>query len=92
MKSNLFLVHCYTDNKSLADTINSISLTEKCLKADMCIIKEMIEKQEVTIVLWFDSSSQLAACITKVGTSSEKFLHVLKGKDKIINFKKVYVQ
>ena len=56
MKSDLFLVHCYTD-KSLADTINSISLTEKCLKVDMCIIKEMIEKQEVTIVLWFDSSS-----------------------------------
>ena len=45
----------------------------------------MIEKQEVKSVLWCDSSSILADCLTKIGASSEKLLHVLKGEDKLIN-------
>ena len=81
MKSGLFQVYCYTDNKSLVDTINSTkTLTEKRLKADVCIIREMTEKQEVKSVSWRDSSSQLTDCLTKVVASSEKRLHVfLKG-------------
>ena len=77
MKSDLFPVYCYTNNKSLVDTINSTkTLTEKRLKVDVC--REMIEKQEVKIVSWCDSSSQLADCLKKV-------LHVLKGEGKLIN-------
>ena len=81
MKSGLFQVYCYTDNKSLVDTINSTkALTEKRLKADVCIIREMTEKQEVKSVSRRDSSSQLTDCLTKVGASSEKRLHAfLKG-------------
>ena len=45
----------------------------------------MIEKQEVKSVSWCDSSSQLVNCLTKVGASSEKLLHALKGEDKLIN-------
>ena len=45
----------------------------------------MIEKQKVKSDLWCDSSSQLADCLTKVGTSSEKLLHVLKEEDRLIN-------
>ena len=48
MKSDLFPVYCSTDNKSLVCTINSTkTLTEKGLKVDVCIVREMIEKQEV---------------------------------------------
>ena len=85
MKSYLFPVYCYIDNKSLVDTINSTkTLTEKRLKVDVCITGEMIEKQEVKSVSWCDSSSQLADCLTKVGDSSEKLLHVLNGEVKLI--------
>ena len=85
MKSDLFPVYCYTDNKSLDDTINSTkTLTEKRLKVDMCIIREIIEKQQVKSVSWCDISSQLTDCLTKVGASSEKLLHVLKGEGKLI--------
>ena len=55
------------------------------MKVDVCIIREMIEKQEVKSVSQCDSSSQLADCLTKVGASSEKLLHVLKGESKLIN-------
>ena len=55
---DIFLVHCYTDNKSLAETVNSTkTLTEKQLKVDICIIREMIEKQEVKQISWCDSNS-----------------------------------
>ena len=85
MKSDLFPVYCYIDNKSLVDTINSTkTLTEKRLKVEVCIIREMIEKQEVKSVSWCDSNSQLADCLTKVGDSSEKLLHVLNGEVKLI--------
>ena len=48
MKSDLFPVYCSTHNKSLVCTINSTkTLIEKCLKVDVCIAREMIEKQEV---------------------------------------------
>ena len=41
MRSGLFPVYCYTNNKSLVDTINSTkTLQEKCLKVDVCIIME----------------------------------------------------
>ena len=85
MKSR-FISSLLLDNKSLVDTINSAkSLREKRLKVDVCIIREMIEKQKVKSDLWCDSSLQLADCLTKVGTSSEKLLHVLKGEDRLIN-------
>ena len=81
MKSDLFPVYCYTNNKSLVDTINSTkTLTEKRPKVDMCIIREMIEKQEVKGVSWCGSSSQLTDCLTNVSASSGKLLHVLKGE------------
>ena len=87
MKSDLFPVYCYTNNKSLVDTNNSTkTLTEKRLKVDVCIIREMIEKQEVKSVSWCGSSSQLTDCLTKVSASSGKLLHVLKGET---NLKKI---
>ena len=66
MKSDLFPVYCYTNNKSLVDTNNSTkTLTEKRPKVDLCIIREMIEKQEVESVSWCGSSSQLTDCLNK---------------------------
>ena len=75
---------CYTDHKSLVQMVNSTkTLTEKQLKVDICIIREMIEKHEVKQISWCDSSSQLADCLTKAGASCEKLLRVLQGNAKL---------
>ena len=84
MHPDIFLIYCYTDNKSLVETINSTkTLTEKRLKVDICIIREMIEKHEVKQISRCDSSSQLANCLTKAGALCEKLLHVLQGSAKL---------
>ena len=78
MHHDLFLIDCYTDNKSLVDTINSTkTITEKRLEVDVCIIREMGEKNKVQSVSWCGSHSQLAGCLTIASASSEKRLHVL---------------
>ena len=75
MHPDIFLNYCYTDNKSLVETVNSTkTLTKKQLKVDICIIWEIIEKHEVKQTSWCDSSSQLADSLTKAVTSCEKFL------------------
>ena len=92
MKPNLLPVYCDSENKSLVDAINSAKMfTEKPLKIDVYLIREMTEKQEVKSVSWCDSSSQLGDCLTKVGAWSKKLLHVFEGEDKLISKKKVCV-
>ena len=82
---NIIPICSYTDNKSLADTINSNkTLTEKRLQVDICIIREMIEKREVKQITWCDSRSQLADCLTKVGASCNKLLHVIQGDRELL--------
>ena len=75
----------YTDYKSLNDTINSTkTLPEKQLQKNICIIRETIEKQEVKQITWCDSRSQLADCLTKVGASCNKLIHVIQGDGKLL--------
>ena len=75
---------CYTDYKFLVQMVNSTkTLTEKQLKVDICIIREIIKKREVKQMSWSDSSSPLADCLTKAGASCEKLLRVLQGNAKL---------
>ena len=68
MHLDIFPIYCYTDNKSLVETVNSTKfLTEKRLKVDICIIRELIEKHEVKQISWCDCSPLLAHCLTKPG-------------------------
>ena len=58
MHPDIFPIYCYADNKSLVETVNSTkTLTEKQLKVDICIIREVIEKQEVKQISWCDNNS-----------------------------------
>ena len=84
MHPDIFPIYCYTDKKSFVVTVNSTkTLTEKQLKVNICMIREMIEKHEVKQISWCDSSSQLADCLTKAGASCEKLLRVLQGNAKL---------
>ena len=49
--SGLFPIHCYTYNKLLLVSLHSTkTLKEKRLKVDVCIIRKMLEKKEISSV------------------------------------------
>ena len=65
VKTRLFPIHCYTDSKSLLESVHSTkTLKEKRLKVDVCVIREMLEKKNESIN-WYPSNRQLADCLTK---------------------------
>ena len=86
---NIILICCYTDNKSRVNTINSNkTLTGKrYLQVDICIIREIIDKREVNQIAWCDSRSRLTGCLTKVGVSRNKLMHIIEGDGKLLQYK-----
>ena len=77
--SKTFPIHCFTDNKSLLDSVHSTkTLKEKRLKVDVCIIREMLEKNEISLINWCTSQKQLADCLTKATSSPTKLINILK--------------
>ena len=86
---NIILICCYNDNKSRVNTINSNkTLTEKrYLQVDICIIREIIDKREVKQIAWCDSRSQLTGCLTKVGVSRNRLMHIIEGDGKLLQYK-----
>lgn len=71
---------CVTDNKSLHDCAYSTkTTTDKRLKVDICIIRNMLLKQEITRIVWTNSEKQLSDCLTKKGASCSTLLNLLNG-------------
>ena len=69
---------CFTDNKSLLDSLYSTNtLVEKRLILDEAILKEMISKKEIKEVSWIESGNQIADPLTKSTASTEKLCNVL---------------
>ena len=67
-------IECYTDSHQLYDAVHSIkSIQDKRLRIDVAILREMIERKEVTVE-WVTSSEQIADCLTKHGASATKLL------------------
>ena len=53
VSEELLPMKCYVDNKSVIDSIYSTkTVTAKGLQIDICIVREMIVKKEVTSVEW----------------------------------------
>ena len=62
----------------MIDSVHSTkTLKEKRLKVDVSIIREMLEKNEISSINWCASEKQLADCLTKA-TSSPNWLAYLK--------------
>ena len=77
--SKIFPIHCFTDSKSLLDSVHSTkTLKEKRMKVDVCIIREMLEKHEINSINWCASEKQLADCLTKATSSPNKLISILK--------------
>ena len=72
-------VDCYTDNKSLEDSLYSTkTLENKRLILDLATIKDMLQSKEIQSVRWIDKHDQLADCLTKQTASSQVLQQVLQ--------------
>ena len=70
-------VSCYTDNKSLFDSISTTKpTTEQRLRLDISALREMKDKDEVKFS-WIKSEDQLSDCLTKKGASTKALREVL---------------
>ena len=73
-------IKCYVDDKALIDSIYSTkTVTEKRLQVDICIVCEMIAKNEVTSVECAKVNHNLQIVLTKGTANCMKLLRVLKG-------------
>ena len=74
-----------TDNKSLLDSVHSTkTLKEKRLLVDICIIRDMLQKKEISSVNWCTSKAQLRDCLTKPTASPSRLISVLHRECDII--------
>ena len=88
---DILKIKCRTDNKSLVDavyTTKTLNLTEKRLKIDICVLRDMIEKGEISTISWGESDTQLADSLTKCGASNKRLLDVLSGREE--NYRDCY--
>ena len=83
-EKNLPEIECNTDSRQLYDAVHSIkAVTDKRLRIDIAIIREMLEKNSLNKVNWVNGNEQLADCLTKSGVSSTKLLHVLCAENRL---------
>ena len=81
-KQSEITIECYIDNKSLKEAIYSTkSHTDKRLKIDLAVIKDMVLHQEIDAVIWIAAENQLADCLTKSGSSTANLLNALNTGD-----------
>ena len=71
-------VYCFTDNKSLVETVKSTKMhSNRKLRVDLSRLREMLCKKEITLS-WVEGKFQLANCLTKKGASTDLLLETLK--------------
>ncbi len=72
-------VRAITDNKSARDAVYSESeVQERMLRADIAIIKEMIEEKKILEVRWVKGQDMLADLLTKKGVKKDPLLDVIQ--------------
>ena len=73
-------INCYVDNKSLVDCLYSTHCVgDRRLRVDVSVLKDMLERQEITSVCWIPTSVQLANCLTKKGASTKSLMDSISG-------------
>ena len=74
-------IHCYTDNKSLADSLASKKqVDDRRLRIDMAYLKDMLNNEDISTVSWISTDRQLANSLTKRGASSEQLCAAISGR------------
>ena len=71
-------IECRTDSQSLYNAVKSSTpITDRRLRVDMAILREMLAKEEINKILWLPSANQIADPMTKKGGCTEKLLEVI---------------
>ena len=77
-KNNIPIV-CFTDNKSLYDSIHSTKLiSEKRLRIDIASIQEMLSDGSVQAINWISTDLQYADCLTKREVCTRNIIECLR--------------
>ena len=72
-------IEVYTDSKSLFDALNSKeNVTEKRLRIDIALVREMMDLKIITKLHCIDSKSQLANALTKKGACTKELLDTIR--------------
>ena len=68
----------YSDNRNLVNAVySSTNLEDKRLVLDISILRDMIERRELTELKWVATDQQLADVFTKQGASCKLLLNVM---------------
>ena len=71
-------IFCYTDNKSIVDALTSTKQIANCrLRLEVNALNDMIERKEISKVIWVKSNEQLADCLTKRGVSTDGLKQII---------------
>ena len=70
-------VKCYTDSKSLVDSLSSLKQMEPCMKQDTLVVRDMLERGVIEPVTWVPSKDQLADVLTKRGVCTRRLIKTL---------------
>ena len=78
-RSKQISIGVYTNRKSLFDALNSKkNVTEKRLRIDIALLREMMDLKIITKLHCIDSQSQLANVLTKKGASTKELLDTIR--------------
>ena len=68
-------IFCKTDNSCLYDAVHSSTqILDKRLRIEMAILRELVDKDEITEISWIPTERQIADALTKKGVPSFKIL------------------
>ena len=68
-------ITCRTDNSCLYDAVHSTTqILDKRLRIEMAILREMLDRKEITDISWVPADVQVADALTKKGVPSFKIL------------------
>ena len=70
-------VKCYTDSKSLVDSLTSLKQMEPAMKQDTLVVRDMLSREEIESVTWVRSNEQLADVLTKRGVCTNRIIKIL---------------
>ena len=86
-------VFCVTDNRSLFGSVHSTkTLTDKRLKIDSCILREMLYKKEIKDIRWVESrGSSRSVVLTVLNNASAYLNYSNRIQETIINVNKFCV-
>ena len=77
IKDTVVKINCYTDCKSLVDSLSSLKKMEPCMKQETFVIRDMLDRGVIEPVTWIPSKDQLADVLTKRGVCTRKIMETL---------------